>query len=239
MPDEQKAFFALICMAQNDIATFSRLVVLSNWEPTKDENVNIISAIQTNSLLRIWSAKLFEFAKMIDETGGKETVKDEDLREFAKSYFHLFDKIESMPGFRIARMIRNKAANHYAFPDVLKSLTKIDAKAKCGYLLHDLSGNSYYPFGEEVAFIGQLNRHLAGTSEKINAGQGIRDWMTWNIEASRIASQVLPAFNKQFVVPLVSGRRNRLRRQPYWLQMGMVGTYGKDKLPFLMRKRDE
>ena len=239
MPDEQKAFFALICLAQNDITTYSRLVVLANWEPTRDENVNVIATIQINSLLRVWSAKLFEFSKLIDRIGGGKLIKDDALRIFARKYLHLFSTIESMPGYSIARMLRNDAASHYAFPEVVRSLSKIDASAKCGYIMHESVGNSYYPFGEEVAFVGQLNRHLSGTSKKIDAAQGVRDWMNWNTQASRIAGKVLPDFNKDFVIPLIANKRRRLRKQAHWLEHGMVGTFGSTKLPLLMRKRDE
>lgn len=237
MPTEQRAFFALICMALNDIVTFSRLVVLANWKPDQEENINIIAAIQKNSLMRVWSAKLFELSESIANIDRKKKLEDKSLKDFIEKHKVLYAEISNLPGYFLARAIRNQASSHYSFSDILRSLDHVGDLAKCGYLLHEATGNSCYPLGEEVAFIGQINRHMTGTQSFGSATNGIAEWMDWNVKATSIANNLIADFNRQFVMPFLKHDRRRSRRQAYWLDPRMVGQYGESMLPIIMRRR--
>jgi hypothetical protein len=237
MPAEQRAFFALICMALNDIITFSRLVVLANWKPGREENIDVIAAIQKNSLLRVWSAKLFELSEAIENIEKKKKLLDKPLKEFILKHRALYADISELPGYFLARAIRNQASSHYGFSDIVRSLDHVGDLAKCGYLLHEATGNSCYPLGEEVAFVGQLNRHMSGTQRFANKTTGIEEWMDWNVKATRIANNLIADFNREFVKPILKADRQRLQRRAYWLDHRMVGQYGETMLPIFMRRR--
>ena len=100
------------------------------------------------------------------------------------------EELKADKTYHLVQNIRDNATNHYDFKSAKKNLKHIGENANCNFYLHKMDGNSYYPLGEEMMFVGRVNRFGSSLGTKEERAKLLSDWMEWNLRANRWARGV-------------------------------------------------
>lgn len=102
--------------------------------------------------------------------------------------------------------------------------------------LHNMDGNSWYPIGEEVMFMGRLNRFTANRGSLEERLRVSEEWMQWNFAAARWVKSVHSDAVERLVFPL--NPEKRAEKKMHWLQNSFVGSLEEVNLPMFGRKSE-
>jgi hypothetical protein len=232
-PEHSKVLIAVSSYAVTELNILERLYIFSCDELDDDELINSMSNTQRVVLLRLWSAKLFEFLDFLDEfcnqpshAGIEEIIETtkETLRERKKS-----------DAFSIVRNLRHEAANHYSIKAAKKNISHIPNDADLSLYLHELIGNGYFPTGEEVMFAGRLNRHKLGKEISLSrSGEVYEEWMDWNLATSR---WIKTFHNDLLAKTIISAFPSReLEEDTHWFRSNKAVRLDQFTLPVIARK---
>jgi hypothetical protein len=234
LSDDEKAALSIVCFAVTEVNALMRMYAFAEHHFTGKAAIDYGMLAQSHSLLRSWSAKLFEFSEFITFKDKNNRTSDPSLLALSKKHASTFEALKTENGYGAARYLRHETTNHYLLVPVRKNLPHVSDRANCNFYLHQLNGNSHFPMGEEVVFVGRLNRdgaHLATDEEKRKT---YSDWWTWNLSATKWLNAVHLDFYRELVVPLAKAKT--ARRRAYWIDPRLVGVPEQDKLPLFMRK---
>lgn len=231
--EDLSAALAVTCYAVSEINTLMRLYIFSSHQVIDNEVIDAASMIQRGVLLRTWSSKLFEFSEFIHLNGKHNKTKNVDLIELAKQAQKSFEQLKQEKGFDLVRNIRHEASNHYCLNPARKNLKHLSPTSKLSFYLHEKNGNSFFPMGEEVMFIGRINRHATSETTKEEKSQLYNTWMNWNLMASNWLGEVHHLFVKRLVLERFSERK--AERKDYWIPPTMVGEVGEIITPIFIR----
>lgn len=186
VPEDQKAALAAVSHAINELNVFKRLFLFSAVAEHPENEFGIALWIQQLTLLRSWSAKLFELQKLLEFTGSKNRTKDKVLRGIAKKAEAKFANLKDEAGYRMAREFRNEITNHIGLSSARKNLPYVTKKAVCIAYLTPEDGNCFFPIGEDFAFGGLLAR-LWGDLD-LEPRQALDIWFGWNTKVNNWAT---------------------------------------------------
>lgn len=223
---------AIVCYAYSEINTLRRLYLFSTHDLIDNDVIDSMNFMQRQVLLRVWSAKLFEFADFLELKKYSKT-NNETLKGLAKSARQSFEMLKADDAYKTVRLIRNEATNHYALSPAKKNLAHIGKSPLLSLCMHEIGGNSFFPLGEEVMFIGRMNRIAGKGSTKEEISEVYKKWLSWNILATKWLNEVHSLFLSKILMEKFPDRK-ALRRN-YWLPMDMVGEVGEIKTPLFVR----
>ncbi|WP_170596196.1 hypothetical protein [Ruegeria arenilitoris] len=230
---DEKALFALASFAASESNSISRLYLFSTHKTTGDEIVDSAISLQIMVMLGYWSAKLFEFYETISDLAISKGTKNDNVIRLAKESFDAFSGIKEQPGYEVARAIRHEATNHYSFKAAKKNLAYIPDNANCKFYLHEKDGNSWYPFGEEVMFVGRFNRAGASLNSREEKNQLLKEWLDWNLAATKWANKAYELIATSLVLDRLPDRT--ARQKLLWLDPELVGEVNGRKTPIFLR----
>ena len=234
LSDDQKAALAVVCFAVTEVNALMRMYAFADHDFTGKPAIDYGMLAQSQSILRTWSAKLFEFSEFIAFKDKANRTTDSVLKSLSDKHTLTFESLKPAAGYQTARYLRHEATNHYLLSPVKKNLPYVSDKANCNFYLHQMTGNSHYPMGDEVVFAARLNRegaHLATSEEK---KETYRTWWNWNLTATKWLNDVHFSFYKELVVPISKGKS--ARRRNYWIDPRFVGVPAKVKIPSVLRR---
>lgn len=140
--------------------------------------------------MRSLNARIFEAIKLLQDY--KKIIRREgDTDRIAKfdEYAATIGELEKDPSYLLAKTIRDYATNHY-LPSK-KNIPHVSERAKFVAYLHENSGNSYYPFGEEFVFLALIGRYFDKHGQSEYSMKDLRNWIDWGLKASRFISKTL------------------------------------------------
>lgn len=234
--EDIRAGLAITCYAASEVNSLMKLYIFANHKFINDGIVDLANYLQRNVILRTWSAKLFEFSEFITLSQKFNKTKNEQLQAICLGATKSFDILRSRNGYETARFLRHEAANHYSLQAARKNLDYVSINAKLSFYLHEMTGNSFYPMGEEVMFIGRMNRgskHIITKEEKIAFH---KDWYDWNIAATKWLDQVQSEFVKKIIIQKFPDRF--AQEMTVYLPLEMVGESKDTLTPVFLRKSD-
>ncbi|MFN8993274.1 MAG: hypothetical protein ACK5X3_06380, partial [Pseudomonadota bacterium] len=158
LSDDEKAALSIVCFAVTEVNALMRIYAFAEHHFTGNAAIDYGMLAQSHSLLRCWSAKLFEFSEFITFKDKNNRTSTPSLLALSKKHVAAFDVLKSANGYGAARYLRHETTNHYFLDPVRKNLPHVSDRANCNFYLHQLNGNSHFPMGEEVVFVGRLNR---------------------------------------------------------------------------------
>lgn len=223
---------AIVSYAYSEINTLMRLYLFSCHDLIDDDVIDSLNFMQRQVLLRTWSAKLFEFADFLELKKYSKT-NNEILKELAKSARKSFEKLKADSAYKTVRSIRHEATNHYALSPAKKNLEHIGKSPSLSLYMHKVGGNSFFPLGEEVMFVGRMNRAAGKGSSKEEIHEAYKKWLDWNLQATQWLNNVHSQFMNKILLEKFPDRK-ALRRN-YWIPMDMVGEVGEIKTPLFVR----
>lgn len=214
LPTDYQAALATLCFAINEISIFSFLYGASVDRP-KDEIVLKKSLILSNTMLRTLSAKVFEAIsgfRNLKKTIEKRAHDDGILIKILENMDDKLSSLTSDEAFETAKLVRDKACNHYLPQEVEKRLKYISQGADRSLVLEEKLGDSFFPIGEEGVFFAIFNYQAAkrGTTPEII----MKEWQDWSVSASALSidlfNDVALAMIKQFFP-----EKSATQRKPY------------------------
>jgi hypothetical protein len=236
LSDDQKAALAIVCFAASEVNALAKMYIFAQHELTGKDAIDYGIMAQTHSILRTWSAKLFEMSEFVEFKGKYNKTKDTKLQKLGDEAFQSFKPLMGLEGHRIAKSLRHEATSHYYLAPVKSNLPFVDDKANCSFYLHSSSGNSNFPLGDEVVFAGLLNREGAKFQSLEDKLEVYRLWWRWNLDATKWLHAVHLAFFRELVAPLAREKGIKMRRRAYWIDPALVSQLDQPKLPVVLRK---
>ena len=189
-PDPVLSIFATLAFAANEVTNLQAFFLMSKDDAPQDDIIKKKSKIQKFVLTRALNAKVFEAFECLDKSKMLLTTHclDDHLPLFLSEIFES-EQLKSRQGFEVAKAIRNHATNHYIPQVVYKNRRRVAENGDHSLYLHQSSGDSFYPFGEEFVFGSLLNKIAKDRGQDLN--QIVEEWMNWSISAS---SQITKTF---------------------------------------------
>jgi len=229
------AALSIVSYACSEVNVLMRLYLFSIHDPTGKDVVDSMGEIQKNTLLRVWSAKLFEFAEFLELKKRSET-DNEMLRDLSASARKLFTSLEEDSAYKAVMAIRHEATSHYTLSAARKNLKHLGDNAALSIVQHKMGGNSFNPLGEEVMFIGRMNRAANKCDTKEDKIKFHNQWFDWNVRATKWLGKVQAEFVKCILFDKYPDRK--ARKQMYWIPQQMVGEIGESKIPLFCRAHE-
>ncbi len=222
LSEDLRAALAVFCFALNEINSLMRLNQFS--EQSLDEKPEIVSAIviQRTALMRTISSKLFELREFLSIHGKYSKTNDADLQAFKTFAHSMMKTLEDHEGFKFVKKIRNEATNHYSLKAARSRLAWVHDEAQRTLYSHENPRNSFYPYGEEVLFIGLINELIRSTEDQSAAAELILKMADWNIAATRVFNELFNEFLDRYVLGAEPKRRSKV--VCYWVNPDLVGT---------------
>ena len=197
LPEDQQAIIAILCFAVSEVNSLARLYIFNSHDLVGEDAIDSAAFIQRLLLLRTWSSKLFEIRQCLSKIAKQKQTHDSEVLRLVGEALARFEEINDPVATPIVRDIRNGLANHYSFADAKRNLKHVKPSAVCNFYIHKMNGNSFYPLGEEVMFMGMMNRH-AKRDDTLQAMELFDEWMQWNL----LANGWLSKTHVEFVVQL-------------------------------------
>lgn len=231
LPKDQVAAFGVSCHAINEIHAMNRIYLFAGHQKTSYPDIDVAALIQRLTLLRVWSAKIFEYSEFTKFKGKYNRTKDRILQELSRQAQEKFASLCDNTGFESAKRLRNESTNHYCISPARQNFNHIAPSIDASFFLANKRGNSFFPFGEDLVFGGSLSRYAEQESTSIEVQ--IADWVDFNIEASGWAFDFHASLTRKIVVENFPGRI--LDEKVYWLPECMAGPFGNGFLPVFSR----
>ena len=233
IPEDQRAALSVSSFAVSEINALARLYILS-WHNAEDNDVvDQVIFMQSNLLLRMFSAKIFEFSQLVNLKDKDNKTEDQVVRDVFERAASEFSKLKDRKGYKLAMFVRNEASNHYRLKPARENLTGVSENARLSLCLHRHNANTFHPLGEEGMFIARLNRadRAAATKEdKI----GLHDeWFQWNLDATEWVNRSFEYLVQKVILDRFPGKK--AKRVPHWIEPELVGEVDEVKIPVFVR----
>jgi hypothetical protein len=238
---DEKAALSILGFLVSEINALKRLSLLAMFPHDEKSDIAPAIAIQRNLILRTTTAKLFEFLRFVEkrlDNKAEVTSVTRILTGFSEELAGLREGI----GFRLARQIRHKMANHLDFDEAKASAETAGNDVECSFYLTVANGNSYFPIGDEVVFASSLKRTWESETdenspleeeERPSFADALDAWIDWTLKLSDLADRVHLALFKELVEPLVPDRM--AQHKPVWLDPDLVASHPGFRLPIFVR----
>ncbi|MFK7763670.1 MAG: hypothetical protein AB8B62_10435 [Roseobacter sp.] len=192
---DEVAFIATMAFAVDELSVFQKLLIQTFNARPSDDDMSGMYQTQQNCLLRVLIAKSFETLKIVENfkrTMVRKSKSDrlqvltqfeEDLANFQHGELYL-----------LAKDIRNHSVSHYIPPEVSKNLQDMGSYPQFSAFLHENSGNSYHPFGEEAAFLARIGRHFREAGRDKWSVEDFRDLTDWTLSVSSLNTKIFQRY---------------------------------------------
>lgn len=228
-PDLQ-AGLVITAYAITEINTLMRLYLNTTHSTTNDQFIDSASMTMRNIMMRTLSAKVFEYYEMLRHKDTKNA--DRSWSDEAEKIRLQLKKTEADAGYRIAEFIRHEAANHYSLKAARKNYKHTSPRANFSLYVHRKTGNSFYPAGEEVMFLGRMSRHMDSIGET-DYGKVTDDWMLWVRDAITIISN---NYYQMIYRHIFSKKPDKYAKQiMHYIPFSMVQGPNRPTAPVIMR----
>ncbi|MDA7964342.1 hypothetical protein [Ruegeria sp.] len=233
IPEDQRAALCVTSYAISEINTLARLYMLS-WHDLEDNDVvdHMIFA-QSNVLLRLFSAKIFEFSQLMNLKDKDNKTDDPVVRGLFEAANTKFENLKARKGYKLALFVRHEASNHYRLKPARENLGGVSENARLSLYVHKHNANTIHPLGEESMFIARLNRANRTASSKEEKIELHNEWFQWNLDATDWVNETF----EQLVRKVVLSRfpKKTARRTPHWVDPQLVGELEEIRLPVFLR----
>lgn len=197
IPKDQLAAYAGICHAVNELNVMKRVFLASFHQEPSSPEVGMYLWVQNHTLLRVWSAKIFELSQFLKFEGRYNRTSDKELKDFGDSARERFRALGESPFYEMTKRLRHEVTNHTSLKAIRECLDFVGDQIECSAFLGPEIGNCLFPFGEEVVFGGTLAR--VWTEHRIKPETSLDIWFEWNQSANNWATEQQLRFINNFI----------------------------------------
>lgn len=239
---ENLSFLSTILFAANELFVFQK-ILSSNVKTPKQRDTEILtlSFIQQSTILRTLSAKALEFIKLFEDQNKiwERRGFNNEIKIMENHTTQLLSLKESK-FYQFTKEMRNSLINHYLVSETFNNLKYISEKADYSFHLHQEQGNSFFPIGEEIVFIGFVNRYF-GDDGGVNSFEEksvfIKDWIDWVLETLKWVNNVVQSFSIFIILEKLDGKI--AKRKALFIDPEIVADIHKFRSPLIFRDRRE
>jgi hypothetical protein len=163
-------------VAANDVAVLQRLAIFHGHRQTDSEVIKTYIGVNSLIIFRLLSAKVYEYVYFI-EGYAKRLRRDnnQNLLNFLEKAEEFLD-IKNDSEYATAKEIRDNVTHHYRGATDVRNLNTFADNHIFSMFLHQSSGNSLSPLGEDIGTFGILRSR--------NDGIDAERFIGWNTKAS-------------------------------------------------------
>lgn len=197
IPPRHLIFLGQSGLAANDISVFLKLLIGHMGQEAKAGPLMDLSVLSLVIIQRNLQSKLFEFINLCDEYHKTcSRKKDEVVGHMLEEIKEDLDEIKLDPCYAFSEFVRDKVTNHYAYRDWHSGAKEHKADHKFKIYMHQMNGNTFYPFAEEASHLSALSNPKWGDIE-------VNDVIRWMSDTNHtlihIQQQVALAIFKAFI----------------------------------------
>jgi len=231
------AFYSITSYATSELNVIARVLLACLHPLEKETAINAAGFIQSSCVTRMWTLKLFELYDCVEGIGHGKSTQNREVSQVALKAVTSFEHLKSDDGFNLARAIRHEATGHYSLNAARKNLDFVDSKAMATLYTQKRSGNSFYPFGEEVMFVGRLNRFGKDFPSDGQRRELVNTLLEWNKLANGWAHDLHTMVFNQLIAPHLKNPSKRKRS--YWVSPEKVGELKDFNVPLFSSSKLE
>lgn len=232
VPDEHVAAFSMSAHAINETNALSRIFLFCGQDDVRETEINAAAFIQRLTLLRVWSAKLFEYTEFVKFEGRGNRTSDKILLRLSKEAKDSFASLCENNDKEFMKRLRNQVTNHYRIDPARRNLQHLDPAADASmYLSESVRSNAFFLLGEDVAFGAAVARFSKENNTDIV--EQIERWVDFNLAANVWANDFHASLFKETIRPFFPDRHTT--EMSYWLPETMVQEFERGKMPLFMR----
>jgi hypothetical protein len=168
LPTASLKFLVASCIAANGIAVFQRIIIQTLHSTPSHEIIKTYNIINNQVLVRHLAMAILSYNKVVAESASQ--IEDLGLRREVEQ---ITAATKASPSFNLALQLRNEMTGHYNVAGIDDRLGGFSDDHAFSMFLHEMTGNSLYPIGEEI---GHFSRH-----DSFATIDALLDWV---IEAS-------------------------------------------------------
>lgn len=231
------AFLSITLFAANEIFVFYKYMASNIYKKDLVEpQIQALATIQQAVILRIMSAKLFEFIELYEAQHKKwmRSGASAEMDRFADRTKEL-SEIKSGQFYDLTKRMRNKITNHYAVDDIVGNINYIDSLANLTAQMHEEQGNSFFPIGEEVVFIGLMNKYMSkesGLTTFEEKRSFTENWIAWTLKAARWVSATTYDIIRYYVIERL---QKKGRVKTFHLDPKLIADVTSHRAPIMLR----
>lgn len=191
--DDLFAYWMALSFSVSELMVFHKLAIQSSEVEPKDVLFAKQAKTQTNTILRVFSAKLFEgiecvtgFEKIVVRKAkqGKASKFEIAFQEKFGESAEKFNSLRKEANFKTAKFVRDKATNHIRSSEVKRNLKHAFPGAERSMVFRRMPINSYFPIGEDMVFGALLDRHYHDEKRLEERQQAFREYLKWMLKTS-------------------------------------------------------
>ncbi|MEX0276038.1 MAG: hypothetical protein AB3N19_00840 [Ruegeria sp.] len=233
IPEDQRAALSVTAYAVSEINTVARLYMLSWHETENNEVVDQLIYLQSNVLLRMFSAKVFEFSQLVNLKDKKNKTSDPVVAEIFKKAEERFAALRDRAGYKYSEYMRHEASSHYRLKPARDNLKNVSERARLSLYEHRSKANTAHPLGEETMFVARLNRAEKQAISMKDKLEIHREWFQWNVDAIDWVNETFDAVVQKTVKDRFPKKRSR--KTPHWIEPQLVAEHEDLRIPVFIR----
>ncbi|MFV1464268.1 MULTISPECIES: hypothetical protein [unclassified Phaeobacter] len=237
VPEDAVALFSISSYAVSELNVIARMLLAVMHAPEKDTAISAAGFIQTSCALRYWTLKLFEFYECMRSIVEGKGEKHQSVICAVEAAVSNFKELKEDSSFSLARNVRHEAAGHYSFEAAKKNIRFVAPNAIASMYVHQQAGNSFFPFGEEVMFVGRMNRHGSSLKSDEERVQLVSALFAWDKRATKWVKECHMLFFRELIRPYLSGRI--AKKRSYWVDPNKVGELKDFNVPLFASVQSE
>lgn len=226
------AAYTITCHAESEVNTLMKLSISASSIPEESNAIQTMGLIHHSIIMRIWSAKLFEFWDFMKLSAKYNRTKNSDLVAFCNSMTSEFDNSKDRPGYKTACNLRNETTNHYSLSAARTNFKHTHESLDLSMYLHRSSGNSLYALGENVMSTSSVIRQ-AGQNNMEGFREIIDDWFEWNREVTELLKKTNYRIFTDLILPHIPAKK--IRETPHYVPYSLVIEHDEPTTPLFMR----
>lgn len=218
--------------AITEVNVLGRSSIMLSHNYTHDTFQDYLNTTNRMVIMRLWSAKLFEFFEFFSEVYKK--LKADDIVYGVFEEMAIKKKaLETSDGYYVARDLRNEATNHYSLSAAKKNYPHLSKQETLSMFVHKHEGNGYFALGDAVMFTGRIARR-SGNSQAIELGKEVfKEWMDWNLLAQKWLSELNLQLCKSVFFDRLPDRQGQ--EMIHWFEPSWVGDVDESRTPLVLR----
>ena len=237
--DEFASVFSVVTFALNEVNVFARLLAFSQPYGFEDKDVQVAEVLQVSTMLRTWSAKLFELLKFLGAENGAKKLKlnDRNLESTLQGFRDNYSSIRVDELANLMRSLRHESAFHFPLPAAIRNLNHVSQDAKLTLHFHENVRNNFSALGDELMFVGRVNRQFASSGNDEEQREKFREWIVWT---GKVHTMVTELQLKLFDETIAARFPCRLeKKKQYSIPVEKTGLVGSSSVPLFIRSDDK
>ena len=233
IPKRDLAAVAAIGFSLNQVNVLARAYLSAQYDyESCSTEIRTAAFIQTMTMLRLFSSSLYEMRELFkDGKFGKRKGDGKGLAGLVSDLKPDLDRLDGMPGYKIAEFVRNKCSFHTDFTQVPEP-SFLPPGSDLSLMLHESVGNTFLPLGENFCFHARLWERFDSDYPDFDWPRLFGDWRGWNRAMYDFANTSLAFLSEEILLNALPDRN--ATEELFWPSLDLMMDGSGSHLPLFM-----